>query len=55
VTAKFVAPYRQYGTDLNDWSAVLHWRLNQNAFLFTGDAGAASEKGYDRFKSIAEG
>jgi competence protein ComEC len=44
VTAKFVAPFRQYGTDLNDWSAVLHWTYNQNSFLFTGDAEAASEK-----------
>jgi competence protein ComEC len=44
VTASFVAPYREYGTDLNDWSAVLHWTYKQNSFLFTGDAELSSEK-----------
>ncbi|WP_425589403.1 ComEC/Rec2 family competence protein [Fictibacillus halophilus] len=44
VSAKFVAPYKEYGTDLNNWSAVLHWTYNQNSFLFTGDAELGSEK-----------
>lgn len=44
VSAKFIAPYREYGTNLNDWSAVLHVTYNQKSFLFTGDAELASEK-----------
>ena len=39
-----MAPYREYGDDLNNWSAVLHWTYNQNSFLFTGDAELGSEK-----------
>ncbi|MFE1242971.1 stalk domain-containing protein [Fictibacillus sp. NPDC058756] len=44
VSAKFIAPYRDYGTNINDWSAVLHVTYNQKSFLFTGDAELASEK-----------
>jgi competence protein ComEC len=43
VTAKFVGPVKAYGTDLNDWSAVLHVTYGNNKFLFTGDAETKSE------------
>jgi competence protein ComEC len=44
VTAKFVAPVKEYGKDLNNWSAVLHVTYGKNTFLFTGDAEEKSEK-----------
>lgn len=44
VTATFVAPVKDYGKDLNDWSAVLHLTYNTTSFLFTGDAELKSEK-----------
>jgi competence protein ComEC len=34
---------KAYGTDLNDWSAVLHVTYGNNKFLFTGDAETKSE------------
>jgi competence protein ComEC len=43
VTANFVGPMKAYGTDLNDWSAVLHVTHGNNKFLFTGDAETKSE------------
>ncbi|WCF08735.1 MBL fold metallo-hydrolase [Paenibacillus thiaminolyticus] len=43
VTAEFVAPVKEYGKDLNEWSAVLHLKYKETSFLFTGDAEAKSE------------
>jgi competence protein ComEC len=43
VTAKFVGPVKTYGTDLNDWSAVLSLTYGNKKFLFTGDAEARSK------------
>ncbi|QMV40342.1 MBL fold metallo-hydrolase [Cohnella cholangitidis] len=43
VTATFVGPVKQYGDDLNDWSAVLHLTYGENTFLFTGDAEKKAE------------
>jgi competence protein ComEC len=43
VTAQFVAPVKTYGTDLNDWSAVLRLVYGKKSFLFTGDAEFKSE------------
>lgn len=43
VTAKFVGPVKEYGKELNDWSAVLHLQYNDTSFLFTGDAEKQSE------------
>ncbi len=42
-TAEFVAPVKEYGKDLNEWSAVLHLKYKETSFLFTGDAEAKSE------------
>lgn len=44
LTAKFVAPVKEYGKDLNNWSAVLYITYGKNTFLFTGDAEEQSEK-----------
>lgn len=44
VNAKFVGPVKDYGEDLNDWSAVLRLAYGSNSFLFTGDAEKKSEK-----------
>lgn len=43
VEAKFLAPIRTYGDNLNDWSAVLKVSYKNKSFLFTGDAEKASE------------
>ncbi|VEF46632.1 beta-lactamase domain-containing protein [Bacillus freudenreichii] len=44
VTAKFIGPVKSYSkSDLNNWSAVLHLKYNQNTFLFTGDAEQKAE------------
>lgn len=43
VEAKFLAPIRIYGDNLNDWSAVLKVTYKNKSFLFTGDAEKASE------------
>ncbi|WP_239617319.1 MBL fold metallo-hydrolase [Cohnella mopanensis] len=43
VTASFVGPVKQYGDDLNNWSAVLRLSYGSNSFLFTGDAEKKSE------------
>lgn len=43
VTAKFIAPTKDFKSDLNNWSAVLHVTYNKNKFLFAGDAEKASE------------
>ncbi|MBT2701383.1 MBL fold metallo-hydrolase [Bacillus sp. ISL-40] len=43
VTATFVAPVKTYGSDLNDWSAVLRIVYGSKSFLFTGDAEFKSE------------
>ncbi|MFC4305694.1 MBL fold metallo-hydrolase [Cohnella boryungensis] len=43
VTAAFVGPTTAYGSNLNDWSAVLHLAYGDNTFLFTGDAEKKSE------------
>lgn len=52
VAAEFAAPVKEYGDDLNDWSAVLRISYGKTAFLFTGDAEAKSEK--DMIDSKAE-
>jgi competence protein ComEC len=43
VIAKFVGPVKTYGTETNDWSAVLKLTYGKNSFLFTGDAPILSE------------
>lgn len=43
VEAKFLAPVKSYGDDLNNWSAVLKVTYKNNSFLFTGDAELKSE------------
>lgn len=43
VTAKFLGPVKNYGDDLNEWSAVLHLTYGTTRFLFTGDAEKKSE------------
>lgn len=43
VTAKFLAPVNEYGSDLNEWSAVLKVQYKSNSFLFAGDAEIKSE------------
>ncbi|ANA79183.1 MBL fold metallo-hydrolase [Paenibacillus glucanolyticus] len=43
VTATFLAPVNEYGSDLNKWSAVLRLGYKNNSFLFTGDADIKSE------------
>jgi competence protein ComEC len=50
ITAKFVGPVKAYGTDLNDWSAVLHLTYGKEKFLFTGDAETKSETDMIRTK-----
>lgn len=42
--AKFVGPVQSYGSELNDWSAVLKLAFGKNTFLFTGDAPIRSEE-----------
>jgi competence protein ComEC len=44
VDATFVGPVKAYGSDTNDWSAVLRVSYGENAFLFTGDAPIRAEK-----------
>ncbi|OUM94005.1 MAG: hypothetical protein BAA00_15515 [Parageobacillus thermoglucosidasius] len=39
----FVAPVKDYGDDLNNWSAVARLDYGSASFLFTGDAETASE------------
>lgn len=36
--AKFLSPISNYGSDLNNWSAVVKVIYKQNSFLFMGDA-----------------
>lgn len=43
IEATFIAPVKEYGKDLNDWSAVLKVKYGTTSFLFTGDAEVASE------------
>ncbi|OMC76821.1 MBL fold metallo-hydrolase [Paenibacillus odorifer] len=43
VEAKFLAPIKTYGDNINDWSAVLKVTYKNKSFLFTGDAEKASE------------
>ncbi len=38
-----VAPNRDYGSELNDWSVGVLVQNGENRFLFTGDAGEAAE------------
>jgi competence protein ComEC len=42
--AKFAGPVQSYGSELNDWSAVLKLSFGKNTFLFTGDAPIRSEE-----------
>lgn len=51
VTAKFLAPVSSYGSDLNEWSAVLKVQYKNNSFLFTGDAEFKSETDMLKYKS----
>lgn len=44
VEAHFTGPVKQYGTELNDWSAVLKVTYGKNSFLFTGDAPTGAEQ-----------
>ncbi|MED4226490.1 ComEC/Rec2 family competence protein [Neobacillus cucumis] len=44
VDAKFVAPVKNYGNEMNDWSAVAKLTYGENSFLFTGDAPIRSEE-----------
>ena len=43
IFATFVGPVREYGTNLNNWSAVLHITHGENTFIFTGDVERTSE------------
>ncbi|MGN1400825.1 MAG: ComEC/Rec2 family competence protein [Bacillus sp. (in: firmicutes)] len=43
VKATFAGPVRDYGSDLNTWSAVLKVTFGDNSFLFTGDATLEAE------------
>lgn len=43
VTAIFLGPVRDYGKDLNAWSAVLKLTYQDTSYLFTGDAERKSE------------
>jgi len=40
----FLGPVKNYGTDLNSWSAVMKLDFGNSSFLFTGDADRISEK-----------
>ena len=40
----FVAPVKDYGDNLNDWSAVVRLDYGSASFLFTGDAEEQAEK-----------
>ncbi len=42
-TFTIVAPVGSYGSNLNDWSVAILLQNGSNRFLFTGDAGEASE------------
>lgn len=44
VDTVFVSPVEEYGSNLNDWSAVLKLSFKDTSFLFTGDATIKSEK-----------
>ncbi|MED3126631.1 ComEC/Rec2 family competence protein [Bacillus wiedmannii] len=44
LVAQFLAPVKEYGKELNEWSAVLKVTHDNNSFLFTGDAETNSEK-----------
>lgn len=44
VKIDFLAPNKDYGDDLNNWSAVVMLTYGDNKFLFTGDAEEESEK-----------
>ncbi len=52
IKAIFVGPVKAYGSDTNDWSAVLRVSYGENSFLFTGDAPIRAEK--DMIKSGIE-
>ena len=43
VNAIFVGPVKDYGSELNDWNAVLKVSFDKTSFLFTGDAPIKSE------------
>jgi len=40
----FLGPVKNYGTDLNSWSAVMKLDFGNSSYLFTGDADRISEK-----------
>jgi len=40
----FLGPVKNYGTDLNSWSAVVKLDFGNSSYLFTGDADRISEK-----------
>lgn len=40
---QFLAPVKEYGNNLNEWSAVLKVTHGSKSFLFTGDAESKSE------------
>ncbi|MGE1038323.1 S-layer homology domain-containing protein [Bacillus cereus] len=44
LNSQFLAPVKEYGNDLNEWSAVLKVTHGSKSFLFTGDAESKSEK-----------
>lgn len=43
IKANFVGPVKEYGDNLNDWSAALHIVYGETSFIFTGDAEEEAE------------
>ncbi|AXY09557.1 S-layer protein [Bacillus thuringiensis LM1212] len=43
LNSQFLAPVKEYGNDLNEWSAILKVTHGSKSFLFTGDAESKSE------------
>jgi len=44
IKAKFLAPVKEYGKDLNNWSAVLSLEYGETTYLLTGDAEFEAEE-----------